>query len=422
MEVINNPAIANILQNLKVDSAPKKPNAATPALNVDFSIPTKIEQVLTVDAGLQTVPNPIRREKAMSFINPGVSILSLDDLKKIANDPMMDPRDMGNMLSRCTLRPAYLPLRGVRMTGRTMRDTLREIINASLLPAVTGLYEVLEFLLFEQWLPSGSVKSPRSMNCLFCRDTFDIPEKQIFSCPHCGFEHFLSDYLGLLSSSDPVEQPSETIANSFMRVLELLCLFRLPMLATKNGKHDRLEKILFIKDGSLMLRAEGFRVIDGVRRYLQWLRSRGVTMHLAGVEKTGNMVEFLANFPDAVPCDGDVLIPSRQFLNEEIQGKVYDPTNPRNRVSFGTRVGVRLSASHVVALQVPSNDLTNGGPENPKPNDLPELEEVVRALSKVTSSRYENSLIPLVLANRQVSLAQSSSSRLLEEYVIGLIS
>ncbi|OBY24218.1 hypothetical protein [Leisingera sp. JC1] len=421
MEMIQHPVLQSVVQSLRVDDAPRTPAGTEPTLRVDIAQAPVIEDIVTVDAGLQVVPNPVRREKAMSFINPGASLLRLADLERLAADPIMDPRDMSDILGRHTLRPAYLPLRGVRMGSRSMKDTLREVINATLCRGITDLYDVLEFLLFEGWLPQGAPRAKRSMKCLDCRQEFDLPPKQIFGCPHCAHAHYLSDYLGLLSDSDSEESPGEEVAHGFMGVLEVLCLFRLPMLLTKANRDARLANILFIKDGSLMLRAAGFRVVDGIRRYLDWLRAKGSPMHLVGVEKTGQMTEFLEDFSQAVPQPGDVFMPPRRFIKEEIQGRSYDPEGYRDRVSYGTRIGVRLSETHVVALQTPATTLANGGPEAPVPTDFPELEEIVRTLSRLTSARYPNALLPLVHANRQVSLANGRSSRILEEYVMSLM-
>lgn len=421
MEMIQHPVLQSVVQSLRLDDGPRMPAGTAPTLRVDLTRIPVIEDIVTVDAGLQIVPNPIRREKAMSFINPGVSLLSLADLERLAADPIMDPRDMSEILGRHTLRPAYLPLRGVRIGSRSMKDTLREVINATLCRGVTDLYDVLEFLLFEGWLPHGMPRAERSMKCLDCRQEFDLPPKQIFDCPHCGYAHYLSDYLGLLSDTDSEEAPGEDVAHGFMGVLEVLCLFRLPMLLTRANRDARLAKILFIKDGSLMLRAGGFRVVDGIRRYLGWLRAKGTPMYLVGVEKTGQMTEFLEDFSPAVPEPGHVFMPSRRFLKEEIQGRSYEPQGYRDRVSYGTRLGVRLSETHVAAIQVPATTLANGGPENPAPNDFPEIAEIVRTLSKLTSARYSNALLPLVHANRQVSLANGRSSKILEEYVMSLM-
>ncbi|MEM7517717.1 MAG: hypothetical protein AAF368_12455, partial [Planctomycetota bacterium] len=243
MKMIESPVIQGLVQSLTMDAAPTPPRDAVPSICVDLEGEIEIREVVTVDGGLQTVPNPVRRDKAMSFVNTGVSFLKFEHLRMIEDDPFIDPRDLGGMLRRCMTSPAVFPLRGVRMANRSMKDTLRETINACFLTSQTGLYEVLEFMLFKDWIPVGGRTSSRDMICLGneCQARVPLPDpnaahRQRFNCPSCGHEHYLSDYLGVLSGDATDELPSEGVAHQMMAIIETLSLFTLPVRLFKEGQ------------------------------------------------------------------------------------------------------------------------------------------------------------------------------------------
>lgn len=418
MEVIRDPALGEILQSLKSDAPASRPPGLLRTGTIDLSKPSGINTIVTLDGGLTIVPNPTRREKRVAVIQVCTMLLSLRDLEKIANDPFMDPRDLKKYIERVDRDPLAVPLSGVRRPGRTLKETNREILNAILSPAWTGLYDVLEFLLWHGW--SGSTAPSRSMSCLGCDQKFELPKSRTFLCPKCGFDHFLSDYLDLTTEAE--DYGREQLATQTMATIELLALFRLPMKLVQRGEVHRLAEFLLIKDGPLMLRAQGYRIVDGIRAFIEWLHSSGNKINLVGVEKTGDFAEFLQDFDSVLPDTGDFFLPSRKFVIEEVQGLSFDPNNYRNRVSFGTRLGARLSPSHIVALQVPTSELNEGGPDTPAPDDLLSLEEILVTLSSLTSSAHDNALLPLVVANRAASLSNKPSSGILDHYLSSTIS
>lgn len=105
-----------------------------------------------------------------------------------------------------------------------------------------------------------------------------------------------------------------------------------------------------------------------------------------------------------------------RFLVEEISGNEM-PQGYRNRVSYGTKVAVRLGPDHVIVLNVPTGDFLL----DPTVGDLLGFEQSARVLSKLLSYRYESAVVPLVLINSLVSIAQRPSGSILEMFAIGLM-
>jgi len=258
------------------------------------------------------------------------------------------------------------------------------------------------------------------MDCNACGKDFALPRGRTFQCPHCSHDHFLSDYLGLFSDI-PEDWGREQLASMVMAAVETLALFKLPIALAKRKQLHRLKEFLLVKDGPLMFRAQGYRVVSGIREFVKWLVKKGAELNLVGVEKTGDFPSYLLEYPELLPTPGDYLIPTMKFLKEEIHGSTFDPASYRNRVSYGSRMGIRLSPHHCVVLQFPTKHMDDTGPTAPSLSDMLGVETIIRTLRLLTSSAHDNALLPLVLANRAVSLSESPSSQILDDYISGLI-
>jgi hypothetical protein len=420
MELIRDPALNDLIQNFKSDQPSTLPLGATKSGTLGLERPTDVHFIITVDGGLTIVPNPVRRDKAVAFVQVGAMVIHMDDIRRIASDPMMDPRDLQSFLKRVDRYAAVMPLSGVRIPNLTIKQTNRVILNAILSPPWTNLYGILEYLLWRDWLPPAAARPPRTMHCYECRELFPLVRGRTFACPHCGHEHYLSDYLDLFSEVSE-EWGTEQIASMIMNTLETLALWKLPVRLAQANKLDRLTQFLLIKDGPLLFRAQGFRLVDSIRDFIEWLSERGHQINLVGIEKSGDFAEFLKCFPTLLQDTGDFFIPSVRFIQEDVRGGVFNPATFRNRVSYGSRVGIRVSDQHVLCLHIPTQVMTDTEPTSPTAAHLLNFETVAATLSGLTSSAHENAVLPLVLANRAVSLSENPSARILDEYITGLI-
>lgn len=238
-----------------------------------------------------------------------------------------------------------------------------------------------------------------------------------FSCPHCGHEHFFSDYLHI-GKETPEEWSRQETAIALMSVIETLAIFEVPVHLAKTSQLPKMADTLFVKDGPLLLRAYLSRLVEPIRAFIEWINQQNQSFFLVGIEKTGDFVNYLDEFAAALPTAGDYFIPSVRFMIEDVAGAVMNEKSYRNRVSYGSKVAIRLSNEHVVPLSVPTGAKY---PLEPKPNDLLGFPEIARTLSQLTSAQHDNALIPLVLANRAVSISQSPSGSILNDFVMDKI-
>jgi hypothetical protein len=415
IKMIDNALIKRVLEDFEDVSPSASGPTVTSTGSVDLSKESPIRHIITVDGGQAVVPNPVRREKAMAFVQVAACMLRMDDLRYMSEHPLMDPRDVNRMIEgEVWYNPAAIPLAGVHHPGLTVQQTIRYIVDRTL--GETGLYETLKFLVYREWEDEWTIPPEERphLSCVRCGREFYLPRHRLsFECSHCDNRHTLSDYLAI-GTLGPEDWSREESASALRDTLETLALFHF---IRKYRREDKvMAETLFVKDGPLLLRAALSRLVVPIRDLIAHIRDNEQPLYLVGVEKTGDFAGFLEEFKQAIPEPGDYFLPSVRFVVEEISGTVMT-SGYRNRVSYGAKVGVRIGPDHILALNVP----TGGFLIEPRPEDLIGFEESVRPLSELESYRYPNALIPLVLANSAASIARKPSGDILSTFADQLI-
>ena len=410
LKIVGNQTIRRVVESFEAFEPTAPSLIAQNVHHVDLTIPCGLRHVVTIDGGQTLVPNQLRREKTVAFIQVAACLLKLADLDRMRREPMMDPRDVGGIFRDKTwTNAAVLPLSGVRVAGQTVRTTIRETVHHTLLTA--GLIDTLRYLVSREWDPAYSMPgdgSPR-FKCWSCEAEIVIPKSALtFPCPNCGDQHRLVDYLEIGRES-PDEWSREDTATALRNVMETLKLFHL--VRRYLSKPDALAKILFVKDGPLLLRAALSRLIEPIRALIEHIKSLGLALNLVGVEKTGDLVAHIDEFQQQLPEPGDCFIPSVRYLVEEVAGKPFG-SDYRNRVSYGAKVLARVGPQHLLALNIPTGEFAL----EPDATRLLGYETIVRALSQLVSYRYPNALLPLMLANDAASISQRPSGPILQQF------
>jgi len=410
MKMIDNALMRRVIEDFEDVSLSASGPLLTKTGSVDLSQESPIRRIVTVDGGQAVVPNPVRREKAMAFVQVAACMLRMDDLRYMREHPLMDPREVNRMIEgEVWYSPAAIPLSGVHHPGLTVQQTIRYIADRTL--AETGLYDTLKFLVYREWEGAWTIPPEERphMSCTNCSKDFYLPRHRLtFECPYCDHRHSLSDYLAI-GTVGPDDWSREESASALRDTMETLALFHF---IRRYHREDRvMGEALFIKDGPLLLRAALSRLVVPIRDFISHIRDGGHPLYLVGVEKTGDFASFIEEYKQALAEPGDYFLPSVKFIVEEIAGTVMTPTY-RNRVSYGAKLGIRIGPDHLLALNVP----TGGFRTDPQLEDLIGLDEAVGALSELASYRYPNALIPLVLANSAASIARKPSGDILSAF------
>lgn len=410
LKMVKSDLIRRVIEEFEDVSPSQDAPLVTPTGNIDVSEPSQIRLVVTVDGGQAVVPNPVRREKTMAFVQVAACMLRMDDLRYMREHPFMDPRDVKKRIEDdIWYNAAVVPLAGVHLPGLTVQQTIRHTTDRTL--TETGLYDTLKFLVYREWEGKWTLALDERPHiaCVSCGTDITLPRHQIkFRCPHCQHSHTLSDYLAI-GTSGPDDWSREDAANALRDALETLTLFH--FIRKYHEKDEVMAETLFVKDGPLLLRAALSRLVEPIRDFITHIKSQGRPLRVLGVEKTGDFAGFLEEYRTSLPKPGDYFLPPVKFVVEEISGTVMASTY-RNRVSYGAKVGVRIGPEHLLVLNVPTGQFLT----EPEPGDLIGFEESVRTLYELASYRYPNALIPLVLANSAASIARKPSGNILSTF------
>lgn len=380
--------------------------------HIDLTQPSSIQYVIAVDGGEAIIPNQIRSEKRVGLISVAALLLRMSDIEEMKNNPILDPRDLASRLKDSIWSNAtMLPMAGIRLPGQSVKESIRKAVDSTL--HFTGLYPTLQFLISREWDASfvmGSGDAPYFF-CRQCGGKIYVPKSTLhFRCSDCNHPHTLSDYLGIGEESAEEWTREETV-KALRNTLETLTVFH--FLRVWRNQPDILSQILFVKDGPLMLRAGLYRLVDSIRAYIAHLHRQNIPFFLVGVEKSGEMVNHLDEIKTQLPDPGDFFLPTVPYIVEQIDGYAFNPQTYRNRVQYGAKAAVRLGPNHILPLNIPTPEFLL----YPTPGDLIGFEESVVLLSGLISYRYENAIIPLVLANEHASISQRPSGNILESFI-----
>lgn len=385
--------------------------------SLDLNEAGRIEDVIAIDGSYLTIPNSLKRHRSLAFMSATAVNLKLSELRAMHANPIIDPRDLARRLedTHGTI-VAALPLSGISIPGQSVVKTIRD--NVHELFTREGLYKPLNYLISRGWIENYEMTE--HMACLKCGEDVRLPRNQIrFACPACNEPHTLSDYLQLVNST-PDDWARENIISDLSSVTENLLLlgFLIDRYLLPPEKRDRaFRETLFVKDGPLVLRSQLSRLVFAARAFFEHLKAEGLTFHVVGVEKTGELVSHIPMIERVLKEPGDYFLPSVQYLQERIKGVVYNPDPANYRSQYGTKVVVRLGKDHVVAFNIPTGEF----PQTPTAADLVGFAESMGALSNMLSSAHENALVPLKLANSLASISHNPSKGILERFAQRLL-
>ncbi len=305
------------------------------------------------------------------------------------------------------------PLRHIQINELSIYDAIRQIIFESLKDASLEAQpmETLKWLVYEKW--QDTKKSLPGFKCPHCENEHaTLPyDAEIGSCTSCGCKLFISDMLGfhLDMISDAA---SDSVPTAYMNVHETLLLFTCIRHFWETDK-ETLKRCLFIKDGPLQIRAQYSKLVNPIRRFLISAFRQGVPICILGQEKTGYFVDHLSLLGSSKPIN-KFFIPDHRYICEEIQHRPEDGTPYGKDTHYGAKIFLTIGDRYQFVFSIP---IIFGMDEficNPTIEALIGFDRIIATLPKLLSSKHENALIPIELANSVASLSTYPSAQVLK--------
>ena len=422
-EIIKNPAVQAYMRQCVIPSAPdlEPLDSMTEILgDVDTSAVTA---VIAVDGGFtETYVREEYPSASIAFFTFGPLLFELADLRALDQKRFIAPDDLAR-LKRIERYALVLPTKGVRRQDQpslaaTIRGTIYEFFTK---PREDDekLITSLKWFLFRRWKRNPDAGLPQVVEhcpsgCGHGAVSFVYEEPTEKTCPSCNQPVYLTDVFRLHERIDE-ELGAGGITAYVMTMLEQLVLVHLFHNILERLKPSLMRNILFIKDGPLAFFGLVAPLYRPMRELVEHLLGEpggqtGPTLRLVGLEKSGAFVEHAAAIQNYM-TPGSYLVVGDHYIRRHIVPGESDAVYGQNTY-YGQKVLFRAPGGEMYVATIPAQSYI----ADPKPADMPHLDEILTLIAELRCSMYDNSLIPVALANKLVSLSDFPSQRILTTF------
>jgi hypothetical protein len=380
-----------------------------------------IRHIIAIDGGYNEVA--VQTEfpsSTVCFFQIGALIFSIEDLEGIEEQPFIDPDDMARLKQIQRLK-FTLPVRNVTMREeRTLTESVRRALYGFFRQRMDNgeLIDSLKWFVFKEYSTPESQWTLAS--CPACEQT-EVPlyrskmtKDYTFSCEHCGHEILLTDVFRLHEAIDD-ELGAGGILGYVTTTIEQIIIVHLIRLIL-DVKPALLKQILFIKDGPLAFFGQTANMHKPMRSLVRFLFEHH-DLYLAGLEKSGPFVEHADEISEKIG-NGTVFILDNDYIYKYVLPGKADPNNPYGRTTYyGNKLIFKTSMGSMYVTSLPTQDIIS----SPTEKDFHNLHQILMNIEKLKCDMYDNSLFPIALANKLVSLANHPSSVILQRFAVGAI-
>lgn len=416
-EILNNPDVQSFVAGCTLPSAPPGGDLA----NLQKPLPTaerRIGIVIAVDGGMTEVS--VRKEfpsASVTYMTFGPLLMELSALQDIDLQPFIAPEDMAKLknLKRFTL---VLPTKAVRAPGvDTFRVGVRRTIQSFMADKQPELLRALQWLLFQEWLPEPQREQWTVPECPHCEAK---AEGRLFrsggpveqECHSCRQMIYLADAMRLYERIDE-EQGASGILAYLITTLEQLVIVHL-IRSILELKPAMLREVLLIRDGPLAF----FGMVAPLRKPMMSLMahlsnkdSGQPLICLVGLEKSGSFVDHAALVAPELKANHYLVLDS-EYVYKYVQPG--DPTGDPfgSNTYYSGKLIYKSARGDVFVATIPMKNYNSA----PKIEDMLNAPEILQVIGDLRCAMYDSALLPVVLANRLVSLADVPSKDILQRF------
>ena len=393
---------------------------------LESDIDNPIKHILAVDGGY-TILEMKRNfpSSQFAFFQFGAVLFRVDDLERLSRKPYIFPEDMQTLhnLQRFKLS---VPIKNIVLnTESSLRNSVREAIYGFFMTKreQTSFMETLKWFIFEEYrdapldsyslasnpnLGAGSGKFVLNRSSLNSDYTFDSADGKVY----------LTDVFRLHEVIDE-EHGAAGMLGYLTRLIEQLILVHFVRYILKNQRR-LLQEFLFIADGPLSFSGQTANMNVPMRNLCNHIK-KTENLFFVGLEKSGPFVEHAQEISS--PPTGNPILKAGKYilLSNRYIYKYIVPGNP-SRMQYGStsyysgKVIFHSQDGRIYVLSVPTPDKDTI--LDPKKQDYVNLDAIMVNVQKLKCNMYDDSIVPVALANKLVSLANHPSKVLLEKFAL----
>lgn len=377
-----------------------------------------IKNIIAIDGGASTVS--VKKSfpsSTVSFFQFGALSFKLEDLENLAKSPFISPEDMAKLkeLERIKL---VLPTKNLSISGLTLTKSIRKAIYDFFNKDrgnKNSYMKTLYWFLFREY--STGINSYQLASCPVCNES-RIELKKIkfytdytISCSKCQGKIFLTDVFRFHEVIDDTIGAGGITGYLINLIEQIIIIHTIKLILSIQPA--LFNSVFFIKDGPLAFFGQTANMYEPMRELCNYLFKEH-SLFLAGLEKSGAFVEHADEIKGKLKPGQYLLLDNKYIYTYIIPGDP-DTTEPYAKTSYyGAKLifKSRNNEMYVITLPTEKSDIIL----KPKKEDFHNIEVILNNIDKLKCDMYENSLLPVALANKLVSLSNHPSSVLLEKF------
>lgn len=390
----------------------------------DSYIVNPIKHLVAVDGGYTTVEVKKNYPSSqIAFFQFGALLFTVEDLESLSDKPFIFPEDIKRLHNLQRFKLA-LPIKNIKLKKEeSLSNTVRVSIYEFFMKQrdSTNFMETLLWFIFEDYKKTPKDDYILGSNPNDPDDSKDVilKRKSInkdFTFDTSGGIVYLTDIFRLHEAVDE-EQGAGGILGYVTRLIEQLILVHYIKYIYKNNK-NLLNEFMFIADGPLSFSGQTANMHKPMRELCNFLEDEA-TLYLVGVEKSGPFTDHAHEIciPEkgvSVLDVGHFLLLSNNYIYKYIIPGNSDSMHYGSTSYYSGKVIFHSEDGQILVVTVPTN-----AKDVIKKPDLElylNIEKILINIEKLRCDLYDDSIIPIALANKLVSLANHPSKIILEKF------
>ncbi|QIQ22185.1 DNA double-strand break repair nuclease NurA [Zophobihabitans entericus] len=426
--IINDPFIKNFISNCflpkDVDEIDIKSEQIFEKL-----LPTNnpIQHFLAVDGGY-TIVEPKKQfpSAQFAFFQFGAILFGVDDVERLSEKPFIFPEDMKKLHNLQRFKLA-LPIKNILSHNQeSLKNSIRKTLYDFFMISRdhSTFMETLKWFIFQEYSDSPkdtySLSNDPNLDISTGTGSFELKKEKMnadytFDSPNGKV--YLTDVFRLHEAVDE-EHGAGGILGYLTRLIEQLIIVHF-IKYIYAYQATLLNSFLFITDGPLSFSGQTANMHKPMRNLCNFLKEKH-NLFLVGLEKSGPFVEHAQQI--SLNPKGDPILKNGEYflLSNNYTYKYITPGDPTkmhygSTSYYGGKIIFHSDDNQIFVLTVPTTDKDSN--LVPHKKNYKNLEVILLNIQKLKCHMYDDSIIPIALANKLVSLANHPSKVLLDKFV-----
>lgn len=431
--MLSNEKIKNFYDTLKVrDTSHDSETVKEKLIDKSELTSTSIQQpdlVLAIDGShIETKVHKGYPEANFGCVAVASVLLDLKKIQEIEKQEFPNPRDVQNTESVASFEAAFPGCNvfrdGEKDTKSFFRKTLYEELknNGVFSDGGETLLETYEYLLEIKLKDEPNATRPKSPI-----DGVDEPmtiEKGEYKCPHTGEPLYSSDALRLHELINQSGSNGELYGQT-MSTFEKLWFVNILRSFEKKGWLATLRRVAFFLDGPLAVFSTSSWLTKSIEKEIRRINDLQKEINkqdliILGIEKSGTFVNHFQELDTS--CEGakdffpkgKALLLDDEYIKKNIE--FSESTKPYGLDTyFGRKFFYKAASGQRIVPVLAYYDGYGKDITTAKPDQFPRLLDVMNLLDKLVSSRYPNSITPLISAHAEAAIPFNMGKKLFEQ-------